>query len=213
MGQRSQIYVRASNNLLAANYFQWNFSERMISRARWSIDWIRNYQEDGVFNLLFEEHDSTFHFFLVDYVERLQRVLDVNFDLHNIAHHCDIVKEYWKQFSDEPFNKAVFEDQNNNDGQLFIEILPDKVRYCFRDVRENRLMDAEQYMVWDSYPHWEFDDQHNLVCDGEYLSEEEIEACKRNIKAIGEMAELMTVEQLEDFLHCEYIQAKGEGQD
>lgn len=40
MGQRSQIYVRASGQLIVANYYQWNYAERMISRARYGIEYI-----------------------------------------------------------------------------------------------------------------------------------------------------------------------------
>ena len=41
MGQRSQIYIRYNNGEvkgLIANYYQWNYGERMISRARWGIE-------------------------------------------------------------------------------------------------------------------------------------------------------------------------------
>ena len=45
MGQRSQIYIRIKdedgNTTLFAKYFQWNFGERMISRARYGIEYIK----------------------------------------------------------------------------------------------------------------------------------------------------------------------------
>ena len=34
MGQRSQIYIRYNGKLIVANYYQWNYGERMISRCR-----------------------------------------------------------------------------------------------------------------------------------------------------------------------------------
>ena len=41
MGQRSQIYVRYTNekgeHFLTARYFGWNYGERMISRARHTL--------------------------------------------------------------------------------------------------------------------------------------------------------------------------------
>ena len=70
MGQRSQIYVRASGQLIVANYYQWNYAERMISRARYGIEYI-----DSV-------KDYSNWIFLRDVnVEHLRRILDVNFDL------------------------------------------------------------------------------------------------------------------------------------
>lgn len=51
MGQRSQIYVRYNKSNtqkgLIANYYSWNYSERMISRARWGIEFI----EGGILNI------------------------------------------------------------------------------------------------------------------------------------------------------------------
>ena len=46
MGQRSQIYVRLKdkegNKYLIAKYFQWNYGERMISRAKYGIEYCKN---------------------------------------------------------------------------------------------------------------------------------------------------------------------------
>ena len=43
MGQRSQIYIRYKTETgyhLIANYYQWNYGERMISRARYGIEYL-----------------------------------------------------------------------------------------------------------------------------------------------------------------------------
>ena len=43
MGQRSQIYVIAKKNneyYMTANYYQWNYGERMISRVRGTLEQI-----------------------------------------------------------------------------------------------------------------------------------------------------------------------------
>ena len=58
MGQRSQIYIRYNVNYvsgaatknptthnykgLIARYFGWNYGERMISRARHTLEWIKD---------------------------------------------------------------------------------------------------------------------------------------------------------------------------
>ena len=42
MGQKSQIYVRFDKELVVANYYRWNYGERMISRARYGIEYIKD---------------------------------------------------------------------------------------------------------------------------------------------------------------------------
>ena len=45
MGQRSQIFVRYQETdgtrKLVARYYGWNYGERMISRARHTIEWLK----------------------------------------------------------------------------------------------------------------------------------------------------------------------------
>lgn len=187
MGQRSQIYLRYSGKLIFANYYQWNYGERMISRARWGIEWVKEFVGEK-YDFVFRDKRS---------IEQMRRVFDVNFDMKDVALSCDIVKEWSEQFSDEPFNDVVFNGQDNNDGQLFIDI-PDirdgKIYYCFRDMHEDTIMDAAQYMKWDSED-WE---------KSKFIAYSQKSACRANIKAISEMASLMTREQLDDFLNGDY---------
>lgn len=93
MGQRSQIYVRynkkdmngVNRKKLIANYYGWNYGERMISRARWGIEFIKEYLSLGYngYNW-FEQPGSDVH---------LSRVFDANFDMHDISISSDIIKE------------------------------------------------------------------------------------------------------------------------
>ena len=53
MGQRSQIYVRYNGDIIVANYYQWNYAERMISRTRSILEYIKTNLEDGI-NFKFE---------------------------------------------------------------------------------------------------------------------------------------------------------------
>ena len=114
MGQRSQIYVRASGQLIVANYYQWNYAERMISRARYGIEYIDSVKDysDWIFS-----RDVN--------VEHLRRILDVNFDLKDYQISSKIIEEWKDQFRDELFNDVVFNWQDNNDGQLFIDFTKD----------------------------------------------------------------------------------------
>ena len=85
MGQRSQIYVKYGNKLVVANYYQWNYGERMISRARHGIEYIKDnlikYKE-WLFNNSYE-------------MKRLGRIFDANFDMKDVQISQDIVQE-WK---------------------------------------------------------------------------------------------------------------------
>ena len=56
MGQRSQIFVRYNKEEgkkhIIARYYQWNFAERMISRARYGMGWIHQMVKDIEFRFL-----------------------------------------------------------------------------------------------------------------------------------------------------------------
>ena len=188
MGQRSQIYVRYGNKLVVANYYQWNFGERMISRARYGIEYIKEnliQYKDYIFNNSYE-------------MKRLGRIFDVNFDRKDVQMGQNIVQEWKEQFPDKKlFNDVVFKQQDNNDGKLFVDILKDgTIKYAFLDSEcdiEN-VMSANQYMDR-NYKNWK---------KSKFIESEQKLLCINNIKAIKEMAELMTKEEVEDFIQCKY---------
>lgn len=182
MGQRSQIYLRHNGDLVFASYYQWNYGERMVSRARWGIAYVKQFM-DQKYAWVFRDPA---------YVLKMRRFFDVNFDMHDIQLSSDILKEREEQFPDTDFNGFVFDGQDNNDGQLFVDIRGGKIYYAFTDgYRMRKIMDAEAYMNW-NMKDWR---------SSEYISPEMKAACEANIKAIPEMAELMSYEQLEDFVH------------
>lgn len=187
MGQRSQIYVRYQKdcvNYLIARYYQWNYGERMISRCKHGIEWIKEM--------------LNYDWYLTTETEKLKRILDVNFDMQDIVMGSDIIKEWeecdWKE--ETTFNSFVFLEQDNNDGKLFIDAKNGIIKYAFLDYDCNldHIMTAEQYINWD-YEGW---------ITSHYLDDEQKLTCFNNIKEIAEMAELMTKEELEDFINCDY---------
>ena len=188
MGQRSQIYVRYTKDgkhYLTARYFGWNYGERMISRCRYSLEWIKE----------MARHDWLF----ITEKTKLERILEVNFDMIDVQIGCDIVKEYIEEcdYKDESsFKEYVFTEQDNNDGKLFIDVSDGYLKYCFLDSNCNteNIMDAAGYMAWNS-ENWE---------QSEYINDEQKERCRDNLKVIGEIAELMTTEEAEDFINCIY---------
>ena len=189
MGQRSQIYVRYTdeNNkvYLVARYFPWNFGERMISRCRHTLDWI-------------QEHIKYKHYFTNE-IEKLCRIIDVNFDMHDVVISSDIIDEYFKENFDDDisFNDYVFEMQPNNDGKLFIDIKDDVIKYAFLDYgcTVDKIMDAEKYMEW-NWQGWRTSDS---------LDEDEKKTCEDNIKEINKIATLMTEDENVDFINYDYV--------
>lgn len=185
MGQRSQIYVRYTKDgkhYLTARYFQWNYGERMISRCRYSLEWI--------------EKTISVDWYFTKEKTKLERILDVNFDMVDVQLGCDIVKEFLEYGDDYSFIDYIFKMQDNNDGKLFIDISDGQLKYCFLDYDCNteNIMDAAGYMAWNS-ENWE---------QSKYIDDEQKERCRENLKVIGKIAELMTTEEAEDFINCIY---------
>ena len=191
MGQRSQIYIRIWDKdndtpKLYAKYYGWNFGERMISRARHGIEYIKSYME---------------YISLKDTQEKINRIFDVNFDMGDILLTSDIIKEWIEQFSDTyNANEYIFECTANNDGKLFIDVTKDgEIKYCFTDYNM-RLLTPVKYMDWD------FSDWRN----SEQLSKEELKTCEDNIAYIKKNAKFMTEAELQEFIDFDYSKQIGE---
>lgn len=185
MGQRSQIYIRIMDNynenpILYAKYFSWNFAERMISRAKYGIEYIKK-------NIGYITLDNT--------KEKINRIFDINFDMQDILLASDIIKEWIEEFADYyDANEYIFNYVANNDGKLFIDITKEgEIKYCFTDYNM-KILTPTKYMNWD-FPEWKSSNN---------LSEDEIETCKNNIKYIIKNAKLMTKEELEEFIYFDY---------
>ena len=190
MGQRSQIYVRFpvknGDKKLLANYYQWNFGERMISRARYGIEWVIERVEYLPWFFTFESN-----------VISMSRIFDTNFDMKDIQLSGNIIDEWNELFSDESFNEFVFKMSYNNDGKLFIDITANGLKYAFTDnnLDTDNIMNGDSYMCWDS----PYSDKWM-----EKLSKNVARKCHNNIKFISKNAKLMTKEELEEFINYDY---------
>lgn len=198
MGERSQIYVRYNKKLIIANYYQCNWGAAMISRTRHSIEHMKWLLEKGIFSLHSEG------------IKKLRRYLDVNFDTRDITLSCDIVKEYKehiayfnKEWNDEDFSDYCFNQQDCNNGKLFIDISRDyktntySLKYAFldNDCNTDKIMDAEQYMRWD-YANWE---------DSKYLEDDYREICRNNLAFLKEF-EVLTKDELIEFMQIKSVE-------
>lgn len=198
MGQRSQIYARITDKngkkYLIAKYYQWNYGERIISRARYSIEYIKN---------------SMNYISLDSVMEQFSNIINVNFDMKDYLLGIDIIKEwliYGKKWENE-FKEYVFENQDNNDGKLFIDINEkDKtIKYCLTDYNLKIFNSPKQYMDWDC------ESWNNST--SEYYDKEIEDICIKNFKVIEENAELMTNEELEEFINDDYTEFLTKKQD
>lgn len=188
MGQRSQIYVRgrdkySKKTYLVARYFQWNYAERMIARARHGIQWMRAHMD-----------------FLSVSKAELSRIFDVNFDMHDIVISYDLIQE-WKDCGEgSTINDYIFHGCNN-DGRLFIDVneKTGKIKYCFTDYDNKYLGDASAYIAW------ELED-----CREDYNFEKEMKRINQwdnyqdNLKYLQDNAELMTAGELRAYLRADY---------
>lgn len=173
MGQRSQIYVRIDGQLVIASYYQWNFGERMISRARWGLDFI-------VTNL---EYPFQFKFKDAHFIEKLRRVFDVNFDYKDVAISHDLLKDPNARPED------VFR-QDNNDGKLLVAVDTEAkaVKYALADWDGKPFKSPAAYMKWDGdHPRMEKEHKENvkwLKANVPVMTAEEAEAFQQ-VGAMG----------------------------
>ena len=187
MGQRSQIYVRFTREngekYLYARYYGWNYGERMVSRAKHSLEWIQSMKDNS--------------WVFIHEPQRLIRILDTNFDMQDVVISSDLIKEWDDDFSEENFNDYIFKWADNNDGELFIDIKEGEniIKYAFTDGYQlDRVMSAAQYMQWN----------HKKWRDSKYISKEQKSLCEKNIRQIPRIAKLMTKQELDEFISCDY---------
>lgn len=198
MGERSQVYIRSNGKLVLARHYQYNSSVDMISRARWGIQWLSKRMSP-----------SPPYFWSLDnpYVPmeplRLTRILDVNFDTCDVVLGCDLFNETPNDGTPR-WNEAIFNQQDCNDGQLFIDIRENKIFYCFRT---NELfakpiaMDASEYMDWDA-PDWAV--LPESATEEPMFDAKTLITCKRNINEISILANRMSDAELVEFLTADY---------
>lgn len=189
MGQRSQVYIRYESKndekQLSAYHFQWNYGDRMISRAVKGIDWLQGNK------------------FLSFNSEKIPYIFAVNQDYNDVVLPCDILKETKEYIAEtnrpQDFNEELFLCQDNNDGCLYVDVSKDgNVKYAFTNGEEYyykkfpKPLTAEEYMDSQDW-YWESAEEEEMV-----------ETCKKNIEEIGKLATLMTQEELTEFICYDY---------
>ena len=189
MGQRSQIYVIYKDNqnrdCISATYFQWNYGERMVSRARYLMGWIKSQNSFYVVD--------SYNVFPLSYVaNKIRYIASVNFDYKDVVIGQDLIEE-WKDYKqgvpNANLNDYIF-NADNNDGCLFIDArIPQNLRYAFTtyDYKDG-VMGPEAYLKWDDVP--------QKIRNTKFT--------KRNINWITHNAKLMKKKELEAILKATY---------
>ena len=201
MGQRSQIYVRWNlkngKKMFVPRYYSWNYGTRMISRARGIVEWLEN---NGKFmGTPWYENE-----------EKLRRIMDTNFDYKDVVLGVDLIKEWESYEQSEDFNNVVFYGQDNNDGQLFIDMIVEysdtlkeeklKFKYVFLESS-----DGEKPMTGNEYMQWDECCEENKSWEENPYIQKEIRYTKRNIAWLEKHAELMTEDEIKEFREYPYI--------
>lgn len=182
MGRRSQIYIRYDKSGLIAYHFQWNYGEKMISRAKQIIEFVDKSKE---YPSLLDDKNIR---------KKLKKAAEVNSDTHDIELVHDITEESRKFESFKTLKINDVFDYDNNDGRLYIHVRNDKIKYCFMSCNnEGNPMTAEEYMNWDYAENWR-----------EHLNKEEIKYTEKNFNTINSLAALMTKEELNYFINGDY---------
>lgn len=189
MGQRSQIYVIYKDNqnrdCISATYFQWNYGERMISRARYLMGWLKS--QDSFYAI------DSYNLFSLSYVaNKIRYIASVNFDYKDVVIGQDLIEE-WKDYKqgvpNANLNDYIF-NVDNNDGCLFIDArIPKNLKYAFTTYEyKDGVMGPEAYLKWDKTP--------QKIQDTKFT--------KRNINWIIHNAKLMKKKELEAILRTTY---------
>lgn len=188
MGQRSQIYIHfnvSRNEGMIARYFQWNHGRYMVSRARSVIELLKKYLQYP--QISFSGKSD---------ILKLSRFCDIDFDMRDIGISADILEVCRKL---QKFDKDSVFGQPNNDGQLLIDVTDNGIRYCFIEYyTDPNPMNAEQYMKW------------NTECETYPDRHEPDDYTERNIAFIDTVAELMTEQEVREFLDRDYGLLLGE---
>lgn len=183
MGQRSEIYVAFEmangQKKITARYFDWNFAERMISRVRYTAEWL------------------SMHSCVSISKDDLIPIIETNFDMVDHMQSAKIEPATFK-----PFKLHVKASDFLDDGRAFIYVnLKGKIKYCFTNNHDLTPMDCDSYMIFDTECNYDYAKWINP----EYKNSKKMSKCRRNIKWLSSHAEVMTQKELDDFLAAEYI--------
>lgn len=212
MGQRSQIYciVKKDNDYtLTADYFQWNYGERMLSRVKGTLE-----------NII--DKYLKYPYLLTDKYEHkkvIAPLMAINWDMHDIAKYSDIVQEFtedigcWHSKGNtlaKDFRESVFGGQDNNDGQAYIYVdlndkeNPVKIGFTKYDYEPGvEVYDANRYLLenlsgdkpWQDY-----------MRESEYYDIDTIKYTSANIDYIKEHSSQLTSQELEQIVQDVSVQ-------
>lgn len=184
MGQRSQIYVFTEKGLQIANYYQWNYGTRMISRARYGIEWAKTNID---YSWHFERNKARGSGY-----EKFRRIWDVNFDYGDMVLSSCLIDEAIEESGyTNPHDLAEYVlNCDNNDGKLFVYINTNikRIKYALTD-KENNILTPAEYLKWDS-PTWK-------------RETDEVEFTENNIEYLNEF-QMLTSEELQKLLDKAY---------
>lgn len=183
MGQRSEIYVAyetKDGKKVVARWFGWNYGERMISRIAYTAKWLQSHIK-----------------YDIDKVNLIS-IIETNFDIVDHQKSDNIVSRW----DGRPERLSVYDNGGLNDGRGFLYVALDgTIKYCFTNNHKIKPLDCDGYMLFDTescYPQYQWINE-------EYKNSERMSKCRENIKWLCRNAGVMTQEELDEFVHADYI--------
>ena len=185
MGQRSEIYVAFEmangQKKITARYFDWNYAERMVSRVRYTSEWLSRRMRSC----------STIS------KDDLIPIIETNFDMIDHIQSAKI-----EPATSKSFKLHIKASDFLNDGRAFIYVnLKGEVKYCFTNNRDLEPMDCDAYMLFDTECNYDYAKWINP----EYKNSKKMSQCRKNIKWLSKNANLMTQAELDEFLVADYV--------
>ncbi len=209
----SQIYVRLNDEFgrkfLLARHFYNNMQERMISRARGIIEYLYDNRKYA---------DILTHF---GHLEELSRYMEVNWDYHSIEVSKNIIQDYLDNNKNETFKEFVFDNQESEDGQLFIDLQADfkhknkdgapkciiKYAFCINYDHDDCFIDgikARKIYGPDEYMQQDFARMNQKTWRSSPMFGPCLKFTERNISYIEKHAKRMTEIEALEFMEYDY---------
>jgi len=177
------------------------YGTRMVSRAKGIIEWLLEYKNYVQYFVADLNHE---------YMHKLNMIIDTNFDARDVTVSQNILEEYKEGYWDSP--EGIFTGQDNNDGQLLIDLIVDwskedkkwrhpcKIKYAFLDHSSTLIGNGDAYMNWE---------EDCLVKPWRECYPDEVKFTERNIRYIDKHAKLMTTEEVDEYIHYNYPKDMG----
>lgn len=208
----SQIYVRINDEFgrkfLLAKHFSLNMQEEMVSRAK------------GIIEYLYDNREYASILMQYGHFEELGRIIEINWDYHSVEISKDIIQGFIDNNNKASFKEFVFDNQENTDGQLFIDMQCDykhkkkngdptcfiKYGFFIHYIEDNKEHGTNKRIIYgpDEYMQQDFARLNQAEWRTRPLFQHCLKFTERNISYIEKHADKMMDEDVLEFMEYDY---------